>query len=349
MDSTIAVSENFEITPCEKIADIESRPGFKKLELTSSQKIQMGGLLQQMPALAATGALSGAYVVRFPEGVSKACHLMQYKDGGWGTPIQGLDGKIVGHASLQDISAQAAVLGVFNVMSVASGQYFLAQINSELKTMNRSIDRILEFLYGDKKAELVSEVSFVKGAYQNYSSIMEHEQQCVATIVSLQEARKVAMKDIEFYMSDLDSAISAKNGSDVISLKAEMFRIKDCLELSMQLYSMSSLLEIYYSQNYDTDYICRVEGEGVVYISRCEKLILTCFSKLSSYIQGFKEGPLKKIDKQPLLREVNEVIDYFGRGAESEMIRSVRSVLHAPEARAEYYVSGDGELYLKTA
>ena len=42
----IAVSGNFEITPCEQIADIESKTGFKKLALTSAQKIQMGGLTQ---------------------------------------------------------------------------------------------------------------------------------------------------------------------------------------------------------------------------------------------------------------------------------------------------------------
>lgn len=33
----IAVSGNFEITPCEQIADIESRIGFKKLALTSPE------------------------------------------------------------------------------------------------------------------------------------------------------------------------------------------------------------------------------------------------------------------------------------------------------------------------
>ena len=48
--------------------------------------------------------------------------------------------------------------------------------------MNQSIDEILEFLYGDKRAELISEVGFVKAAYQNYSSIMQHEQQRFAII-----------------------------------------------------------------------------------------------------------------------------------------------------------------------
>lgn len=38
MDNNVAVSGNFEIIPCDKMTDIENKPGIKKLELTSSQK-----------------------------------------------------------------------------------------------------------------------------------------------------------------------------------------------------------------------------------------------------------------------------------------------------------------------
>ena len=263
--------------------------------------------------------------------------------------VKGENGRIAGTASLYPVEVQAAVLGAFNVMSIVSGQYFLAQINSELRTMNQNIDKILEFLYGDKKAELISEVSFVKSAYRNYSSVMEHEQQRFATLVGLQEAKKVAMKDIEFYMSDLDSTVNAKSSSDVVSWTDKVFQIKECLELSIQLYSMSSLLEIYYSQNYDESYISDIEEESATYIGKCEKRMLSSFSKLSTHIQTFKEGPLKKIDKPALEKKVNLVIDSFSRGTESEILRSIRSVLHASEAKTEYYVTNNGDLYLKTA
>ena len=83
--------------------------------------------------------------------------------------------------------------------------------------MRMNLDKILEFLYGDKKAELMAEISFVKYAYQNYNSIMSHESQRTATIASIQEAKKVAMKDIEFYMNDLDLAAKTKDNSELIS------------------------------------------------------------------------------------------------------------------------------------
>lgn len=346
MHNGIAVSGNFEIKPCDKITDIENRPGFRKLELTTSQKIQIGGLLQQLPTVMAASVLSDMYIVRFPSGIPHA--LTPLKQGGFGAMVKGENGRFVGAASLYPAEAQAAILGAFSAMSVVSGQYFLAQINSELRTMNQSIDQILAFLYGDKKAELVAEVEFVKSAFQNYSSIMEHEQQRFATIVSLQEAKKVAVKDIEFYISDLDSTVGAKSGSDIMSLVDKAFQIKECLELSMQLYSMSSLLEIYYSQNYDSHYISNIEDEATTYIGKCEKRILSSFSRLSTHIQNVKEGPLKKIDKPTLEKRVNLVVDAFNRGIESEMLKSIRHVLHASEAKADYYMNKNGDLYLKT-
>ncbi len=338
----------FEIEPSDRIDDLQLRTEYKKLNLSPLQKIQVSGLLQQMPALVSSEILSKSYILKFPQGISGVCHPIHYKAGGIGTPIQSADGKFVSHASLQSFSRQAVILNAFNVMSIASGQYFLAQITNELKTINKSIDKILEFLYNEKKSELISEVSFVKSAYQNYSSIMEHEQQRLATIVSLQEARKVSVKDIEFYMFDLDSTLEKAGKSEVQSLVADASKIKNSLELSIQLYIMASLLEVYYAQNYDVSYILHVETEASVYISKCEKRILSSFSKLSNYIQGLKEGPLKKIDKSGLEEKVNTVIDSFSDGAESDMLKIFRSSLHEIEKRAEYYITGDGELYLKS-
>lgn len=345
----IAISGNFEITPCEQIADIESRTGFKKLALTSAQKIQMGGLTQQLPAVMATGALSGCYMVQFPDGLPDGSRLMQYKLGGEGTPIQGADGKIVGHASLHDMTVQTMALGMLNIMSMASGQYFLSQINSELKIMNQKMDKILDFLYGEKKAELMAEISFVKYAYENYISIMEHDEQRIATISGLQDSRKVAMKDIEFYMSDLDSIVNKEKKSDVEDMVTEASKLKGCLELSMQLYAMSSLLETYYSQNRDKNYIRYIEEDAMTYLTKCESRIFGDFSILKSFIQSSKDNLLKKTNKTALLEIVEPVINVFGEGKESAMRKSFRQVLHASEAKAEYYVNSNGDLYLRTA
>ncbi len=99
--------------------------------------------------------------------------------------------------------------------------------------MNLKLDEILEFLYGDKKTELMAEMSFIRYAYENYASIMSHEQQRIATIISLQEARKVAMKDIGSYIYDLETTIFRKTKDYAeLDLRGKSFQIKESLELS---------------------------------------------------------------------------------------------------------------------
>lgn len=336
----------FEIVPCATPIDVTAK-GFSKLELTSDQQMQVGALLQHLPSVAAAGGMTQFYTISFPTGISGK--LMELKRGGLTTTIIGDNNRIAGTASLQSVSPQAMALGCFTAMSIASSQYFLKQINDEMKMMRLNLDKILEFLYGDKKAELMSEVNFVKYAYQNFSSIMCHGYQRAAMIGSLHDSKKIAMKDIEFYMGDLESTICAKEGKDICALVEKAFQIKESLEFSMQLYGMSSLLEVYYSQNHDADYLRYVENDISVYIDKCEKRMLGNFSALKVLVDNAKAPLFKKIDKSVIAKQIDEFVESLNRGEESEMRRSLRTALNAATQKAEYYMTSNGVVYLKTA
>lgn len=341
--------QSWGIKPCDTVMDISSGNGFTKLELDSAQKIQIGSLLQQLPYVAAANEIPQLYTVTFPDGISGK--LMELKRGGYTTSIVGENGKIKASASLDHLADRTQVLafGCFTAMSIASSQYFLKKINDELKIMRVGIDRILEFLYGDKKAELMAEVSFVRYAYENYISIMACDAQRAATIASLQSARKIAMKDIEFYIGDLETTIKGKDGKDISSLAEKAFQIKESLELSMQLYGMSSLLEVHYSQNYDHCYLKYVDNDISVYIDKCEKRMLGNFSSLRTLVDGAKEMPFKKIAKADILERIDGLVESLGRGEESDIRKSLRNALNATTQKAEYYMTSDGVVYLKTA
>lgn len=45
---------------------------------------------------------------------------------------------------------------------------------------------------------------------KTFHPLLAHDEQRVATIASLQEAKKVAIKDAEFYMNDLDLTVNGK-------------------------------------------------------------------------------------------------------------------------------------------
>lgn len=337
--------KSFEVTDCNRIIDISQRKEYKKLNLSQAQKIQISGFVEQLPMLATAETMSNAYVLRFPEGVNG--ELIRYKNGGFGTQIVGTDGKMVAHASMEQLTIQTAMMQGLTVMAIVSSQYFLTEINQELKELNKSIDKILEFLYSEKKAELIAEVTFTKYAYENYSSIMLNNEQKMATIGSLQSARKVAMKDIEFYMSDLSDVVL--DTSDLLATVKKAFQIKNCLELSMQLHVMSNLLEIYYSQNFDDSYISWIENNVVEYLAKCENRMLSCFSKLSASIHDYKNSPLKKLNKEELSKNVESVIETLGMGKESEMRKQFRTALHSMQKDMEYYIDREANVYLKTS
>ena len=261
--------------------------------------------------------------------------------------VQGENGRFVGIASFYEMETQAALLSAFSAMSVVTGQYFLAQINSKLQMINLKVDKILEFLYGEKKAELMAEVSFARYAYENYTSIMEHEQQRTATLTNLQESCKVAMKDIEFYMADMDSCVNteAKNYADLEGISQKAMQLRDSLELSIQLYVMSSMLEISYAQNHDEAYLENVESMASAYISKCEKRILSSLSILNRRIVEYKIKPLEKCDKEVLIEKLGTVIEKLNTGEESETQKAMHKVLRAATQEAKYYIRKDGAMF----
>jgi len=349
MGMELDILRGCEIAPVDETIDLDNVQKFIKLEPTQGQKMQISALMNQLPALIGVSTLSKTMMLRFPEGVQGT--LMQLKsNGGYTTTLKSLEtGKITGTAWLESATPQAICLGAFTAMSVISGQYFLSQINSSLTQISSGLDKILEFLYGDKRAELLSEVSFIRFAYKNYKSVMEHSEQRIATLISLQNAKKVAMKDIEFYLSDLVSTIVDKKSNDVQTIAPKMVRTKECLDLSLQLYTMSNLLEVYYSENYDPNYISFVQSEASVYIGKCEKRLLNCFGQLQHLLAGAKEGLFVKVNKAEYVQQIDAIVVELEASSSSPLQTTLQSALSETTKEKQYYLSREGEVYLKVS
>lgn len=344
----------FEVNACVTNYDFEDKTRFKKLSLTPAQKMQLSALAQQIPVAAAAGTLAKAYSVSFPAGLPHT--LTALKQGGVGSMIR-MNGKFAGSASFYELSAQGAVLGAFSIMSIVTGQYFLTQINKELNMMNLKVDKILEFLYGDKKAELMAEVSFVQYAYQNYASIMAHEQQRIATLISLQEAKKIAMKDIEFYLGDLESTVTteAKKYAEFDQLVRKAYQIRDSLSLSTQLYVMSSMLELHYAENYDTAYMENIKNTAKVYIGKCDQRTLSGLSILKNRVAEYKLSLADKVEKVDTVdkklheQKLSAFIDVLSCGEEPAMYKTLVTALDSVTQRAEYFITAEGDMYVRAS
>ncbi len=328
-----------EVKPC--TLDFSDSSRFTRLELSESQKLQFSGLLQHIPAIAGVVEMSQAYIVKFPKGIPHT--LVALNGGGYASMVRGENGKFLAHAHLYPISGEAMVLGAFTAMSVVSGQYFLAQINDKLGAINQDVKSILGFLYGDKRAELLSELRFVQYAYQNYSSIMEHEHQRTATITSIQDAKKVAMKDMAFYLQDLSSFVEDNAKTEKIAERIS--NLHKSLELTIQLYVMSNLLELHYAQNFDPNYVKQMEKDVTDFIETCYDHMRYNFGQLKGQLTE-KKGPLgkKKEEYVTAIDGITNMIESLEDHKKSKM-KLIHNSLYQPTQKATYYLSHDGDIY----
>lgn len=351
---------NIEVKPCNTM-NIEDNPKYKRLDLTRDQKSQISALVGQLPSVAIAGIMSNAYLVKFPENLPNT--LMKFKNGGVGSAIMGESG-IVGQASFFQIGLGSLTVLAFSAMAFATGQYFLKQINSELNVLNSNIEKILDFLYGDKRAELVSEINFAQYAYQNYNVLMQNDFQRTAIIGSLQESRKVAIKDCEFYLDDLEKTVK-NNTTDLQGLESDItkaFNIKKTLDASMDLYVTSAILEVYYSQNFDGTYLKYVEKDVSTYINKCEMVIHSAFDNLLKRINDNPDRagnsalwmlpnkePQVLPNRENSVGEIKKIIESLRNTEESEFKKVLHSSLTLPTENKDYCISADGDVYVKTS
>ena len=234
-------------------------------------------------------------------------------------------------------------------MSMATGQYFLSEINSKLKIISSKLDSILEFLYGDKKAELISEINYVRYVYSNYETIMQCPEQRIATITSLQETQKTAMKDIEFYMADLGRVVGkdADNEEEMNEMVTRSLQIQDSINYSLQLYALTVMLIVYYSQNTSKSHVDYLKEELSLYIDKCDKHALSDLSTLRQKTDTYENSGWfsGKYEKEPFLKEIDARIDVIHESKQSDRMKDIFDAIESFCAPAEYYIDKDGEVY----
>ena len=337
---------DFQITPCKEKIDFSNKEKYEKISLTDAHKFGLSGALANIPLAGAAVEMGAAYKVTFPKGVP---HTLMRIRGGYGSPIL-KNGRIVGHASFVPMVGNAAALGVFSALSVITGQYFLTLIHKEFKQLNLKLDKIIEFLYEQKRTETLSAIGFVKNVAENYSTIMEHEEQRIATLGNVQRVKMIAFGNIEFYLSDLKSIIEECNGEkhaekicDKIDNNIE--RTQRNIELSMELYFMSCLLEVYLSQNCDTGYIENIEADIRETIKICNDRVLKSFGVLEGFI---KNGMINKKDQEmgnKYLSEYAQLPEELNKKYK-KICDTTSKLLRDINKKQELYVTAEGEIYI---
>lgn len=339
------IEDALTIEPSKSVLDLDNASKFKKLSLNRQQLAQVSELTRYLPAAAATAmsATQDIYVMTIPKGLQYTLAEFR-KYPGYMNTFRNEEGRFVKQGVLQKVTGSPAVLGAFTTVAAVSGQYFLAEINSEMRMMKQGIDDIMEFLNDEKQSELLAEVSFVKYALQNYNSIIQCDAQRIATIAGLQSAKKIANKNVEFYTRALDSSLA---DNDVFKSVDSAAKAKDSLDLSMQLSAMSTLLEVYYSQNFDPGYLSWIEDSETRYIMNHNSKVNDIFNRLTGRLDNRGNGFLRKDDRRAEYHnKLLKLLETVNTSDEPALCGTLRSGLRVITDETKLYFTKDSDVYL---
>lgn len=274
---------NCEVTTSDVSFDFGDTSRFRKIEFPEQAGLTANSLLQLLPAAAASDVASKTYILKFPEGVQGT--LLHLRRGGYTTTIVDSTSHFSGTASLHPVDpVSISLFNVFSVASFATGQYFLRDISSKMSEINRKLDDVLTFLEDSKRTELLSELTFVKYAVNNYSTIMLSEPQRIATLTNVQRSKIRAIADIDFYATELEHRVNAK---DTQKNLLSVLNAKQNLDLASQLYAISSIMEPYYAQNWNASYLKNICTEADSLLGYTKNKI---FDAISPYVKSIRES-----------------------------------------------------------
>lgn len=298
--------------------DIINNPKYQQIDLKENAG-KVNEIFQQIPNVIEAGRLAKAYIMKIPDGLQG--ELMHLKQGGYSSILY-KDGKISGTASLYSMKADAVFMSAFSVLSIATGQYFLANINKQLKEINGKLTEILDFLYSDKLCELESQYESLRYAYENYLEIMNSETQKIATLCNIQNIKKNVYKDVLFFKKKISVLFEnqpSKKRADVEKLYGDYFSFREKIKYALTLYCSSFILEIFYAQNFSKNYLSWVKENIQKVIRDCQELMNKSEGKMDTCLSSCKHldekiyietddsfgKTLKEIKREELVKKSN--------------------------------------------
>ena len=340
MNTELEKLGEFQIIPC-KVGEFKNDKSYKKISITGDQCNKLLSTVSMVSGIARAGLTSNAYIAKFPKGLPHT--LMKFKSGGVGSAIIGDNGKVAGHASFHNISALTAS---FAILSAITSQYYLHSIDSKLTDIKSISQSILDFLETDKKSELKSEIDFVNRAVNNYDHIISNEAQRISTITNLQSTVKVSIKDCEFYANFLKRTIY--RNSHIQEDCRLAFNYKALLENSLSLYTMGSILEAYYAQNFDPKYLAGVKNDLLDHIRSFEKIIAPSFEHLKKRINNTYDTWYWKFDNRgEVLDNIYSILRAYQNKEPSRFQKTTINAFDLIFENKQYYIDGSGNVLVR--
>ena len=241
--------------------------------------------------------------------------------------------KFVGSASANPLESASIFLSCFTAMSIASGQFFLNRINSELNSISKKLDEIINLLNIEREEDLKSKINTVYKAYNSYEDSINDEALRYATLDNLFRINEAAETKLNTYKKLLDK--QSKKTIKKIDENSVVYYYNG-IKLSCCLYVLGNLVEILYSKNNTSVSLKKRQEEIKGIIERSQKETQTYFGRI-------QKKDLKKFEKK--LPKLNEIINReYENNNYCEFIEITDKFINNLIS-PKYYISSNNELY----
>lgn len=222
---------------------------------------RVDSVLQNIPAVLLGLNQADAYKVVYNKGLGVLQKAANNPGFYRGNVVQvGKNNAIKGGVLLQDLSmAPQIVSGVFSVMSMVTGQYYMNQINNKLEKIEKSVEEVIKFLENDKRSGMESNEEYLRHVQNNYQSIIDNDDMRVATIATIQRIKIDSLSNVLFYkkqIGNLGYLNTKKDKADEINkniYKTQMLVSE--YWYSLYLYCFAAYLEPIIARDFDANHI----------------------------------------------------------------------------------------------
>lgn len=212
-----------------------------------------------------------AYRITFKGKDVRPDQLWQKKDGSFISNLKGKGnelGKQTDITALDNAATQSAMVAssVFAVASMATGTYYMKNIDDQLAELKTTTKNILDFLEHDKQAGIEADMKLLSELASNLEEIKSNPDLKAVKINQFSKIQREALKNIRFYEKEIGVSLDDFNtkkklgqkvNPSVERLRQQYYYYRICL----QEYSITKAMEIQLTNNFEETPILRAREE----------------------------------------------------------------------------------------
>ena len=273
----------YELIPLEEIKKELKNETFTKLSDKAFEKLDM--VLQSIPGQLANKIAENANA-KIVEEVSKGAYKVILKDGMHLAKSKALKGayrglvydsnnNLVTHADLIPVSLDGSVvaqapqlaLGVFNAMSIATGQYFLSQINSKIEELETGLSDIMDYLQAEKRSEIMANDITIMKLYNNLDYILNNDFERQTISANLKQIKRDSLSNMLLLKTRIEATKDKLNlttkskAEDLTEVFAELNRDIPQYWCAIRSYSNSAVLDTIIAEMDAAEYIDSIKND----------------------------------------------------------------------------------------